>query len=80
MTPRCWRLLLPQGFQPPASIIEYLEEHSDVRVRVQTNSFFTADHVKTIVVDHEVGFVGGMNIVREYRYGQLTPGDRSGAA
>lgn len=49
-------------------IADYLERDSDVDVRVQSNPWLTGDHTKTIVVDNEVAFVGGMNIGREYRY------------
>ena len=49
-------------------IADYLERDSDVDARVQSNPWLTGDHTKTIVVDNEVAFVGGMNIGREYRY------------
>ena len=49
-------------------IADYLERDSDVDVRVQSNPWLTGDHTKTIVVDNEVAFIGGMNIGREYRY------------
>ena len=32
------------------------------------NPFLTSDHVKTLIVDRDLAFVGGMNIGREYRY------------
>ncbi|MFQ5785461.1 MAG: phosphatidylserine/phosphatidylglycerophosphate/cardiolipin synthase family protein [Alphaproteobacteria bacterium] len=61
------------GSTPPDAvragwIADYLERDSDVDARVQSNPWLTGDHTKTIVVDNEVAFVGGMNIGREYRY------------
>jgi cardiolipin synthase len=32
------------------------------------NTWFTGDHVKTMVIDRRTAFLGGMNIGREYRY------------
>ena len=58
----------PAGFVPPLSIVDTLEDDSDVRVRVRTRAFLVADHTKTILVDGQRGFLGGMNIGREYRY------------
>ncbi len=49
-------------------IADYLERDSDIDVRMQSNPWLTGDHTKTIVVDNEVAFIGGMNIGREYRY------------
>ncbi len=37
-------------------------------VRATTNPWFTADHTKTIIIDSNTAFIGGMNIGREYRY------------
>lgn len=59
---------LPQGFEPPDSLIDYLQKDSHVHVRVTPSSFFKADHIKTIIVDEQIAFTGGMNIGREYRY------------
>ncbi|TDI27251.1 MAG: phosphatidylserine/phosphatidylglycerophosphate/cardiolipin synthase family protein [Acidobacteria bacterium] len=58
----------PPGAVGAGWIADYLERDSDVDVRVQSNPWLTGDHTKTIVVDNEVAFVGGMNIGREYRY------------
>ncbi len=49
-------------------IADYLERDSDIDVRMQSNPWLAGDHTKTIVVDSEVAFIGGMNIGREYRY------------
>jgi len=51
-----------------SSIIRYLEQDSDVQVRTVANIWFTGDHTKTILIDGETAFIGGMNIGREYRY------------
>lgn len=59
---------LPSGFKPPSSIVKYLTKGSDIDVRVRPNAWLKADHTKTIVIDEEVGYTGGMNIGREYRY------------
>jgi cardiolipin synthase len=44
------------------------EKKSKISVRRIANPFFTGDHTKTIVIDEEVAYLGGMNIAREYRY------------
>lgn len=59
---------LPPGHVPPASMKAYLEAGSRVRVRMADNPWFTGDHTKTVVIDGDRAFVGGMNIGREYRY------------
>jgi cardiolipin synthase len=46
----------------------YLESGSRVKVRTQTNPWFTGDHSKTTIIDRELAFIGGMNIGREYRH------------
>ncbi len=59
---------MPRNFDPPGSMEHYLERGSKVRVRVQSNPWFTGDHSKTFIIDRQTAFVGGMNIGREYRY------------
>ncbi len=59
---------LPPGFEPPSSMAAYLLEGSKIKLRVQTNAWLKSDHVKTIVIDRQVCFTGGMNFGREYRY------------
>ena len=59
---------MPVNFELPSSITNYLEDDSNVRVRVQSNPWFTGDHVKTTIIDENIAFVGGMNISRENRY------------
>ena len=58
----------PETYRPPASMIDYLERDSEIKVRVLRNPWLAGDHTKTIVIDRRVGFLGGMNIGREYRY------------
>jgi len=59
---------MPPGFILPDSIVAYLRTDSSVKVVLSPNPFLTSDHGKTILVDGERAFVGGMNIGREYRY------------
>jgi cardiolipin synthase len=59
---------LPEQHQPPASVRLFLESGSQVNVRQKSNPWFTGDHVKSVIIDHRIAFVGGMNIGREYRY------------
>jgi len=59
---------LPEHHEAPASVHLFLESNSRVDVRQKANPWFTGDHIKTTVIDHETAFVGGMNIGREYRY------------
>jgi cardiolipin synthase len=54
--------------EPPYSIANYLRHDSDIQVRSLDNPWLTSDHTKLIVVDHGKGYIGGMNIGREYRY------------
>jgi cardiolipin synthase len=58
----------PADHSPPGSVRGYLTSSSRVRVRQQFNTWFAGDHAKTIIIDGERGFLGGMNIGREYRY------------
>jgi cardiolipin synthase len=59
---------LPQDYEGPASVHKFLERHSRVDVRQASNPWLTGDHVKTMIIDKNVAFTGGMNIAREYRY------------
>ena len=59
---------LPPGFTPPASMLSYLIKDSKVKLHVRSNVWFKADHIKTIIIDDQLCFTGGMNIGREYRY------------
>lgn len=59
---------LPAGHHAPLSIAAYLREESAVTVRMQANPLMAGDHTKSIVIDGERAFLGGMNVGREYRY------------
>jgi cardiolipin synthase len=59
---------MPEAYEPPPRIIEYLESDSDIHVRMVLNPWLAGDHTKTIIIDNRVAFLGGMNIGREYRY------------
>lgn len=53
---------------PPPSIFDYLGRDTGISVRASSNTWLTGDHTKTIVVDSERAFIGGMNIDRQYRF------------
>jgi cardiolipin synthase len=59
---------LPEDWKGTASVHTFLESESEIDVRQSPNPWFTGDHVKTIIIDRQVAFTGGMNIAREYRY------------
>ena len=59
---------LPADHQPPLSIRAHLTHDSHINVRAVKNTWLTGDHVKTMIVDRRIAFLGGMNIGREYRY------------
>lgn len=52
----------------PLSISSYLRADTDISVRMLSNPFMQGDHTKTIIIDDDSAFLGGMNIGREYRY------------
>jgi cardiolipin synthase len=58
----------PEIEREPLGITTYLLDGSAIKVRNLTNPWFTGDHVKTTIIDERVGFLGGMNIGREYRF------------
>jgi cardiolipin synthase A/B len=51
----------------PSSIIEYLRRDSRIEVRPMAMSALTANHSKMVIIDGKRGWLGGMNIGREYR-------------
>ena len=59
---------LPEDHRAPLSIEHYLEQNSAVSVRTVQNTWLAGDHVKTMVIDKQLAYLGGMNIGREYRY------------
>jgi cardiolipin synthase len=59
---------MPEGFVPPRSMVRYLRDGGDVRVRPLLNPGFSCDHSKMFIIDERYAYVGGMNFGREYRY------------
>jgi cardiolipin synthase len=59
---------LPADWKGASSVRAYLEAGSKINVRQSPNPWLAGDHVKTIIIDEETAFTGGMNIAREYRY------------
>ncbi|MGB5261527.1 MAG: phosphatidylserine/phosphatidylglycerophosphate/cardiolipin synthase family protein, partial [Gammaproteobacteria bacterium] len=59
---------LPAEHRAPASIFDYLQQDSKIKVKSVSNFLLTGDHSKSVVVDKRIGFIGGMNFGREYRY------------
>jgi cardiolipin synthase len=59
---------LPIDHEHPTSMRTYMQAGSNIKVRHNTNPWFTGDHTKTTIIDSKTAFVGGMNIGREYRY------------
>jgi cardiolipin synthase len=50
------------------NLARYLCKGSDIRLRVLPNIWFSGNHVKSMIFDRRLAFIGGMNIGREYRY------------
>lgn len=59
---------LPEDWKGTSSVRAFLETDSRIDVRQTPNPWFTGDHVKTILIDRQIAFTGGMNIAREYRF------------
>ncbi len=59
---------MPSDYKAPQGITSYIKKGSKVKVRSLTNPWFTGDHTKTSIIDHDTAFIGGMNIGREYRW------------
>ncbi len=55
------------GHEAPSSIVDYLRRDSSVRVRPMAMPALTSTHSKMIMIDGRLGWLGGMNIGREYR-------------
>ena len=58
----------PAGAEFIDNMPRYLCKGSNIKLRVIPNIWFSGNHCKSIVVDEELAFVGGMNIGREYRH------------
>ncbi len=54
------------GFVPPTDMRNYLEDGSNVEVRLSLNPWLVADHTKLAIFDSRTAILGGMNIGREY--------------
>ena len=59
---------LPARWEGTRSVVEFLQHNSAVEVRTSPNPWMTGDHTKTVTIDGEIAYAGGMNIAREYRY------------
>lgn len=59
---------LPEGFEGPLLMGQYLEQDSRVKFRSRAIPWTAGDHTKTTIIDRKLAFVGGMNIGREYRF------------
>lgn len=58
----------PASFTPPAYMGKYLKkDQSHIGLRTTSNPFLLCDHSKIHVIDHRIGYTGGMNIGREYK-------------
>jgi cardiolipin synthase len=58
----------PAHHVPIENICKYLCQGSAIRLRVLPNIWFSGNHVKSMIFDQRLAYVGGMNIGREYRY------------
>lgn len=59
---------LPEDSIPIDNLSRYLCQESSIRARVLPNIWLSGNHVKSMIFDQRIAFVGGMNIGREYRY------------
>ncbi len=59
---------LPGGTMPIENMPRYLCKDSNVQLRVIRNTWLSGNHIKSIIFDQRVAFIGGMNIGREYRH------------
>ncbi len=53
--------------RPPSSIVNYLRQGTNIQVRPMAMPALMATHTKMIIIDGRRGWLGGMNIGREYR-------------
>ncbi len=59
---------LPDGFEPPEDIGNYLVTGSEVQLRQTVNPWLVTDHTKLLLFDRQTAFIGGMNFGRESRH------------
>lgn len=57
-----------QNYILPKNIVNFLEEDSNVKVRIHPDTWITSDHRKIFLIDRQKAYLGGMNIANEYRY------------
>jgi len=58
----------PADCEPIGNIPLYLCNGSAIQLRVLPNTWLSGSHVKSMIFDDRLAFIGGMNIGREYRY------------
>ncbi len=58
----------PENRVGVGNMIRYLRRDGLIEVRRSRNTLLSSNHFKGAVIDGRVGFMGGMNIGREYRY------------
>jgi cardiolipin synthase len=58
----------PEDCVPIENIPRYLCRGSNIQLRVIPNTWLSGNHVKSMIFDRRVAFVGGMSLGREYRY------------
>ena len=59
---------LPESTSPIENMPRYLCDGSDIQLRVIPNIWLSGNHVKSMIFDQRVAFIGGMNLGREYRH------------
>lgn len=58
----------PEGTEFIENMPAYLLSGSNIRLRVIPNTWFSGNHVKSIIFDRRKAYIGGMNIGREYQH------------
>jgi cardiolipin synthase A/B len=59
---------MPGHFKQPESMEDYLEKDSHIQLRPLANPWLSCSHTKSFLIDGQIGYVGGMNLGREYRF------------
>jgi len=59
---------LPKDCVPIENMPRYLCRDSNIQLRIVPNIWLSGNHVKSMIFDRRVAFVGGMNLGREYRH------------
>ena len=58
----------PENTIPIESMPRYLCKDSNIQLRVIPNTWFSGNHVKSMIFDQRIAYIGGMNVGREYRF------------